>query len=247
MLKDATLIMISGWGHPASSLDPLAQRIRDRASAGIGQTVTLAAADLTLSEETPGGFLPGFLARLREASPPVLLAGWSLGALIALEAAAELQERLTGLMLLSGTACFCTRPDYPFGVVPARLKAMIAALRCDPAPVVRRFVEDLLGPGAPDAKARGQDILATGSESLIAQLHYLREKDLRAKAAAVQCPVLLLHGRQDPIIPIGAGEWLAAHCSSARGVFWEDAGHDLPGQFIDRSALVIADFLESLS
>jgi pimeloyl-ACP methyl ester carboxylesterase len=43
--------------------------------------------------------------------------------------------------------------------------------------------------------------------------------------ATINTPVLLRHGRQDRFVPIGHGEWLAAHIPGVTAIMTEDDGH----------------------
>ena len=38
-------------------------------------------------------------------------------------------------------------------------------------------------------------------------------------------PVLLMHGKQDRFVPVGHGEWLAAHIPGVEARITEDDGH----------------------
>ena len=39
-------------------------------------------------------------------------------------------------------------------------------------------------------------------------LYYLKETDFRKLIPRIEIPILIMHGRDDKIIPIGAAEWL---------------------------------------
>ena len=41
----------------------------------------------------------------------------------------------------------------------------------------------------------------------------------------ITVPVLLLHGRQDMMVPFGHGEWLAAHIPGVEARLLDDDGH----------------------
>jgi pimeloyl-ACP methyl ester carboxylesterase len=43
----------------------------------------------------------------------------------------------------------------------------------------------------------------------------------------ISVPVLLMHGRDDPAVPFGHGEWLAAHIPGVKARFFDGEGHSL--------------------
>ena len=47
-------------------------------------------------------------------------------------------------------------------------------------------------------------------------LDWLRDADLRAAVPGIVTPALIVHGDCDPLMPVAAGEWLAAQLPEAR-------------------------------
>ncbi|TAN37189.1 MAG: alpha/beta fold hydrolase [Verrucomicrobia bacterium] len=221
------LLMIGGWAHPAAALRPLAAAVTDFAEPQL------------LAAYEP---LPKF-------DQPALLLGWSLGGLRALRAALAEPERWLGLVLVSSTPCFCSAPDWPHGVEPARVRAMKAALRKNPEAVLRQFFADVAAP-APLASATVEEqvraALALGGAVLAKGLDELLNTDLRLPAAHATEPTLVLHGREDRIIPCAASEWLAEQFIFSRFVAIDHAGHDLPFNAFDVVGAEIKCFLETL-
>jgi pimeloyl-ACP methyl ester carboxylesterase len=43
--------------------------------------------------------------------------------------------------------------------------------------------------------------------------------------AAIEVPLLLMHGRHDQFVPFGHGQWLAAHIPAAEARLLDDDGH----------------------
>ncbi|MFV9502974.1 MAG: alpha/beta fold hydrolase [Oscillochloridaceae bacterium umkhey_bin13] len=48
-------------------------------------------------------------------------------------------------------------------------------------------------------------------QNLATLLMALRSSDLRAEAVQVRCPVLVIAGSADPVVPVAQAHWLAAH------------------------------------
>ena len=220
------LLMIGGWAHPAKALQPLADAVQEFAEPRL----------LAAHEPLPQSERPAFLL------------GWSLGGLHALNAAQANPERWLGLIFVSSTARFCTAPDYPHGTDPVRVRAMKAALRKNPETVLRQFCADVTAPAALAQDAMELKIraaLALGPEHLAHGLEELLTTDLRAQAAQIAKPVLVVHGRGDRIIPCAAGEWLAAQFVFNRFVSFDGIGHDLPVREPAKAAEEIKLFLET--
>jgi pimeloyl-ACP methyl ester carboxylesterase len=62
----------------------------------------------------------------------------------------------------------------------------------------------------------------------------------RARLAAVRTPTLVLHGEDDPLVKLEAGEDTARHISGARLVTIPGWGHDIPAPLVPRIAGEIA-------
>jgi pimeloyl-[acyl-carrier protein] methyl ester esterase len=220
------VLMIAGWAHPAAALRPLADAL-----------AAFAAPRLVAADEA--------LPKLHE---PAFLLGWSLGGLRALDAALTTPEQWPGLILVGTTARFCAAPDYPHGPGTARLRAMKAALRKTPEPVLRQFFMDAVAPAQltpAELDEKIQAALALGTDQLAAGLEELLTLDLRARLAGPATPALVLHGRTDRIIPCAAGEWLAQRFVYSRFVALDGLGHDLPLRAPEPLAAEIKAFLET--
>ncbi len=208
-MKPAALL-IAGWSHPAAALDPLARRL-----SAVCTPRLLAAADFD-----PAAPLPG----------PHILLGWSLGGMLALEAAARQPDRVRALVLVATTARFTLASDWLHGLPPAELRALGRALRDDLATGLQGFRalsaagRDRSAPTPGHALPDPLPALAP----LLDGLRYLKETDHRPLLPRIACPALVVHGREDAVIPLAAGQALAAGLPSAQLVVCEGIGHDLP-------------------
>jgi pimeloyl-ACP methyl ester carboxylesterase len=63
----------------------------------------------------------------------------------------------------------------------------------------------------------------------------------RARLADVRAPTLVIHGEDDPLIPLECGRDTAAHISGARLKTIPGMGHDLPLALVDQIADAIAE------
>lgn len=181
------------------------------------------------------------IATLMSACPvphgEITLVAWSLGGLLALRAATHptYRQAIGQLVLINSTASFIGRDHWPFGTSPELLASFrLAVTGSDspdqsPAPArsadLRRFAAlinqgdqagreaqrflNQLGPGA------SPEVLGQG-------LDWLEQLDMGEQLADVRCPVLILHGSADPLMPLAGAEALAQRLPQARL-------HALPG------------------
>lgn len=214
------LIMVSGWGHPASELEPLAAGLTEHFDVSVFSVHELAP---TYSET--------LLGILQEKQGPGYLLGWSMGGMIALEAAARCPEQLAGLILVGSTAKFCSDEDYPQGIPAQNLRAMASALLKRPAAVLSQFLTEVHAPDTLDPECLSVNIAratALGIDNLVRDLGYLQSADLRAIAKRLNVPTLVLHGREDRIIPYQSGQWLLDNLLRAHGTIFKGVSHNLP-------------------
>ncbi|MDE2139813.1 MAG: alpha/beta fold hydrolase, partial [Gammaproteobacteria bacterium] len=66
--------------------------------------------------------------------------GWSLGGLVALQAALDFPQRVRALILVSSTPRFVTAPDWDCAMAPERLAEFSLALARDYRGTVQRFL-----------------------------------------------------------------------------------------------------------
>ena len=158
-----------------------------------------------------------------------VLAGESLGALTCLQAVIRDRSRFDGLVLVAGVPAASeegtrflvdgSRSDYP-----ATVRAFTDA--CVPEPNsdhIRRWGRQILLRADPEAAAR------------ILECHY-RERiapDLRQ----ISVPTLVIHGAEDRIVPLEAGQAVAAAIDGAELVVLDDTGHvptlTRPGRIVE--------------
>jgi pimeloyl-[acyl-carrier protein] methyl ester esterase len=215
----APLVFLPGWclgrGPLNATVEAKKGQIFDLP--GYGETPLIrdftAAADAIAARLTPG----------------TTLAGWSLGAQLALAVAARYPAKVGQLILVAGTASFIQRNGWPQAMPPAVLAEFTASVAADVEAVLPRFVGNF---NRGDARARAVtvDLLKLAdprpaSETLLTGLHWLRDVDLRELAPQVQAPTLLIHGAADPLMPLAAAEALATLIPGARLAVLDGCAH----------------------
>ncbi|WP_174278348.1 alpha/beta fold hydrolase [Sphingomonas bacterium] len=161
--------------------------------------------------------------RLLERAPPVFaLIGFSLGAIVALEVAAQVPGRVAGLALIGGNAHAPTAPDV------ARRRAEIAAVTS-----VERYVGETMWPSyvADQGDERLRRTLIDmgrdgGHDALRLQTEVaLSRADSRPRLGALTMPTLVLAGAADAINDATVQRRLAAAIPAATLVLVPGAGH----------------------
>jgi pimeloyl-ACP methyl ester carboxylesterase/DNA-binding CsgD family transcriptional regulator len=158
------------------------------------------------------------------------LLGVSQGAAIALVYATRHPERITHLVLYGGYARGrkVRRPDER-----RQEDALIAAIRAgwdQPDAAFRRVFSLLFLPsGTPEQMAWYDELLrASASAETAARLYDARgDVDVLDAAPAVRTKTLVLHARDDRVVPVEEGRLLAALVPDARLVLLESANHIL--------------------
>ena len=217
-MSQAELICISGWASTA------------RAWGG----VLAAAASRSSFRHAPwwdclDGACGALGCAIESSERPVVLLGWSLGAIISLDAALRWPGGIRALVLVSGTARMTADGDWP-GADPRALRAMQSRLPRNPGEVLDDFAQMCIEPQSDTGfvEAFAQGARACPADSLAEGLAYLAATDLRSAVAGVEIPTLLLHGSEDRVIPAAAALRLAELLPNATLQSLDGLGHALP-------------------
>jgi len=222
-----TLVLLHGWGMNASVFDELAARLADRYDVhavdlsgynGSPPITTYALEQLALDI---AGKAPGRCH----------VAGWSLGAQVALAWARARPAQVERLALLGATPCFARREDWRHGLEPAVLYAFGSSLAGDREGTLRRFIS-LQARGdcaSKHVRTRLRSALAAHAApptSVLEQgLRILAAADLRSVLGEIAQPALVVHGGRDELVPLDAAEFLAQGLARARLAVVQGAVH----------------------
>lgn len=222
------LVMLHGWSMHSAVWHDLAD--------GLARQFTLHLVDLPghgHSDWQPGDFeLERLLAQLASRMPETAYwLGWSLGGLISLAFSDRYPERVNKLLLLAATPCFVQKLDWPQAMQAQVFQDFSDKLAIDQADALHRFLL-LQARGAVHSretiKALSAQFLAVGpahSEALTDGLSLLINLDMRAALSGLQCPVKLVLGERDTLIPqIMATEALSLN-TALEAVLIAGAGH----------------------
>lgn len=211
-------VLLPGWGADATAFADVQARLPGIATRVVGWDAILARGPAAIEEACAA--LGG----------PVRLAGWSLGALLALDAAAAAPGRHAGLVLVAATARFCGDGEGHPGAEPRALRAMAARLARDAGPVLRAFAARCAAPDGGEAAAAWWAAQAGrfAPHDLARGLDALAALDLRGALPALRLPVSVVHGAGDAVVPVAAAAALAERCPDARLTVLPGRGHALP-------------------
>lgn len=172
-----------------------------------------------------------------------VLAGWSLGGLLAIACAQRLSVRRVAL--IGATPCFMQAPGWPDGMTEERFNAFADALDEQPQRRRTRFAA-LSALGDHDARsvrAAMASLLEVPPQpapaALTQGLAWLRDQDRRPALAELRAKLFFLHGEQDRVVSATAAR-AAAQSSGARWHAVPGAGH-LP--WLRGGATVLRDWV----
>lgn len=159
--------------------------------------------------------------------PRAALLGVAGGSMISSLLAATSPERVQAMVLLHGLARLTAAPDYPWGTTPAFEARIMADLSNGWG---RGVLADVLGPSEADDPAfrswlaRYQRLGASPGE-VLAQRRMVQKLDIRQVLPAIQAPTLVVHRRDNRLINIGHGRYLAQDIPGAELVEVSGADH----------------------
>lgn len=226
--RGPTMVLLHGWSLTGAAFNELAAWLEGyrlllpdlpgHGGSSPANVVTLAsfADDLSewLSFVAPG---------------PLVLGGWSLGGMVALEMAARPLDVVRRLLLIGTTPRFTATTDWCHGLPVGQVLALRRNLKQSFAKTLGTFFDLTFAPGEVNEAGKShikQFAVDTGPgpdpDCTARLLTLLTEQDQRTLLAAVHCPSLVLHGSADQVTPIGAGRALATALPA--GVLCEFAG-----------------------
>lgn len=160
----------------------------------------------------------------------IFIAGWSMGSQLAMISAIDLEERVSGLVLIAGTPRFSNSGDYSCGLPEDEARGMKVRIKRDYKETSGQFFRNMFSEqevATADLKtiaANTVSILPSLSIALSA-LKVLSECDLVDLLPEINCPVLLVHGCLDTICPAKASIFMQSQLPHSTLVCFENAGH----------------------
>ncbi|QDU56487.1 alpha/beta fold hydrolase [Aeoliella mucimassa] len=256
-MSNPNIVLISGWGQTSEPLAELANELSVVAEVQTTSVYQLAESWQTssrpLDDRLPPTAVSLYAEQLHEQylkAEPVMLVGWSMGAMVALEAANTYADHVERLVLVGGCASFCQRKDevglYEAGVTEDSVAEMIAGLNDAHKRTCELFLRNVY------RRAIDKQQLATKVGAMLQLdvarlqhgLRYLQQADLRSQLSGIPQPMLLLHGSADRVVDSRAAGYLQEHLSQVKLELYPDGTHGLCEQYPAAVAEQIRGFLE---
>lgn len=201
LLNDARL-----WQHQVETLSSIARVV----VADITRSDTIAALAADVLEQAPDG--------------PFVLAGLSMGGYVALEVMRQAPERVLALALLDTSA----RADTPEAT--AGRHTLMALAETDFPAVTETLLPKLLHPAHVGVAAIADPVremaARIGKDAFVRQQRAIMSRiDSRPSLHLIQCPTLLLCGREDKVTPLEVHEEMQALIPGASLTIIEHCGH----------------------
>lgn len=211
--RGPALVLLHGWGLHGGVFAPLRAQLREH--------FTLYSVDLpghghSHPEPVPAT-LAGWAQAVLDEVPDALWLGWSLGGLVALQAALHRPQAVSGLVMLASSPRFSQHEGWP-GVDASVLAGFAGQLQARYAATVNGFLAlDLINlpAGQQAARALLDELLAVGlpsAQAIATGAQLLIDTDLRSDLARLAVPSLWLAGQRDRLVPPAA---MVAACALA--------------------------------
>lgn len=220
------LLLINGIGAPAEMWTPLVRHFSG---------AQLVAVDLPGAGSSPAPrwplrirelarLLSALLDRLRYRRVDVL--GYSLGSLVAQELAWRSPERVRRLVLCAASAGVGTLPPRPLAAL-----LMLTPVRYQHARLARVLVPRIAGgrtardPAALEAGLAPRLLTPPSTWGYIGQLYAATGWSSAPWLRRLRQPTVILHGTEDPVVPVSNARNMARLMPNARLHLLEGAGH----------------------
>ena len=220
------LVLIHGWGAHSG--------VWGTVLAALEKHFRITCIDLPGHGHSPefiDNSIDGWATAVLEVAPEkAIWLGWSLGGLVAQRATAMASERVEKLILLASTPKFVATAGWLNAVDERVFKAFHTEVICDPRASLKRFIA-LQTRGSKTASEDSRTLRKTLLQSepeaaaLDAGMQLLLTSDLRKQAGEINCPVYVLGGEKDTLIPCAALPAMSELFLNAEFNLIKQAGH----------------------
>ena len=223
------LCLLHGWALNSRVWDPIVDELQRSHQVtaidlpGHGKSAPPDNGDYSLDH------LTGIISQ--QLKPDTVLAGWSLGGLIAINVAAKYPQLVRKLVLIASSPQFANTESWEYGVKKSVIDGFASDLRANYRETIHRFLAiQMYGSekAKPVIRELREKVFANGEphiDSLSHGLQILKNSDLWQAAAAIQCPTLIVLGEKDTLIPKGSGKQTQETIRQSELKIIKGAGH----------------------
>jgi len=222
------LVLLHGWGMNGGVWQGLPDALRDACRLHPIELPGHGGAPFDPERTGLADWADACLARAPERA---VWLGWSLGGLVALQAARQAPGRIAALVLMTATPRFVQARDWRPAMPEATLSQFHDALLAEPAATLERFLA-LQVRGSDDARGTLRRLRAgiaarpePAPPALAAGLDLLAGEDLRGPLPDIRPPALWLFGSRDTLVPAAVAERVPVLMPGARGIVIDGAAH----------------------
>jgi pimeloyl-[acyl-carrier protein] methyl ester esterase len=161
---------------------------------------------------------------INEINRPATWLAWSLGALIAMQAALQAPDQVERLILVAGTPSFVQTAEWDKAMPLSTFDQFLDEYRTNPRQAQKKFIA-LQAHGDRNGRQVRQQLeaAATPADSKIGWgLDMLRSLNLSTDLAKIACPIHCLYGANDALVPASID---AAMQTLAEVTVWPETGH----------------------
>jgi pimeloyl-[acyl-carrier protein] methyl ester esterase len=221
------LVLIHGWAMHGGIFAPLVERLQSRYQLHL---VDLPGHGRSRDDLSPLA-LASVAERIAAQIPRALWLGWSLGGLVALQAAQKLPTTVRGLIMLCASPRFVRDDSWPQGMDASVFESFANELARDYRGTLDRFLM-LEAQGSDHVRTElrllREQLFAHGepaTQVLCDGLDILQRSDLRAGLSSLAMPSLWIAGRRDRLVSPAAMQAAAAQAPHASFVEIQSGGH----------------------
>jgi pimeloyl-[acyl-carrier protein] methyl ester esterase len=221
MAERPLLILLHGWGSTDRVWQPIAPYLEAQFDCrffnlpGHGETVLTQTRIKPLASQI-----------LDQINRPAVWLGWSLGALLTMQAALMAPELAERLLLVSGTPAFVQRAGWDDAMPAATFRQFELDYSNNPGRTLRRFMT-LQSHGDSQSKTIIQQLRVAATDELSDigwGLQVLHDNDLRHEMSAINCAVHCLYGEKDALVPPSVAHAMQQQ-KNVKAMSWSDTGH----------------------
>lgn len=228
-----TCLFVHGWAMNSTIWQPVIEQLPDWINVESvdlpGHGLRVKETFTSLDELTED--LQAQCERYKKDNQPLILVGWSLGALPCLQLCINESVEVDALMVVSSNPCFVSRENWHHGVEALVFDEFSASLKNDFSGTIRRFLSlQVKGSDSGRVILRGlrEKILqqaVPNETSLDAGLEVLKQVDLREQLEKITKPVSWVLGGQDGLVKQDLADALKILMPQAEIELYKKAGH----------------------